>query len=80
MSVITIRLPDQLLRDLENSAHAIHMPRAEYIRHAIEHMNDEVKNKERTAQLKKASLRVRKESMRINKEFSKIEHDPKDKN
>jgi metal-responsive CopG/Arc/MetJ family transcriptional regulator len=78
MSVITVRLPDKLLHDLDTHAHAIHLQRAEYIRLAIEHMNMTVKNKERIERLKKASLRVRKESMRINKEFSRVEHDPKD--
>lgn len=78
MSVITVRLPDKLLHDLDAHAHAIHLQRAEYIRLAIEHMNRTVKNKERVERLKKASLQVRKESMRINKEFSRIEHDPKD--
>lgn len=78
MSVITIRLPEKLLHDLDTHAHAIHLQRAEYIRLAIEHMNMTVKNKERIERLKKASLKVRKESMRINKEFSRIEYDPED--
>lgn len=78
MSVITVRLPEKLLHDLDTHAHAIHLQRAEYIRLAIEHMNMTVKNKERIERLKKASLQVRKESMRINKEFSRVEHDPKD--
>jgi metal-responsive CopG/Arc/MetJ family transcriptional regulator len=78
MSVITVRLPDKLLHDLDTHAHAINLQRAEYIRLAIEHMNMTVKNKERVKRLKKASLQVRKESMRINKEFSRIEHDPED--
>jgi len=78
MSVITIRLSEKLLHDLDTHAHVIHLQRAEYIRLAIEHMNMTVKNKERIERLKKASLQVRKESMRINKEFSRIEHDPED--
>jgi metal-responsive CopG/Arc/MetJ family transcriptional regulator len=78
MSVITVRLSDELLHDLDTNAHTIHLQRAEYIRLAIEQMNMTVKNKERVERLKKASLQVRKESMRINKEFSRIEHDPKD--
>lgn len=78
MSVITVRLPEKLLRELDNYANVIHLPRAEYIRRAIESLNNEVKQKKRAEQLKKNSLRVRKESMRINKAFSKIEHDPKD--
>lgn len=78
MSVITVRLPDKLLHDLEGYARASHLPRAEYIRRAIEHMNAEVRKNERAAKLKKASLRVRKESMDVNKEFDRIEHDPED--
>ena len=78
MSVVTVRLPDQLLHDLDAYAQAIHLQRAEYIRLAIEHMNMTIKNKERIERLKKASLRVRKESMQINKEFSRVEYDPED--
>lgn len=78
MSVITVRLPEKLLQDLDANAHTIQMQRAEYIRLAIEHMNLTVKNKKRIERLKNASLRVREESMRINKEFGRIEHDPED--
>jgi metal-responsive CopG/Arc/MetJ family transcriptional regulator len=76
MTVISIRLPNTLLHDLDGSAHVLHVPRAEYIRKAIEHMNEEVHNKERKKKLVQSSLRVRKGSMRVNKEFSEIEHDP----
>jgi len=76
MSVITVRIPEKLLHDLDLMAHDIHVPRAEYIRLAIEHLNNEVKNKKRFERLKKISRRVRKESMRINKEFSRTENDP----
>lgn len=78
MSVITVRLPDKLLHDLDANAHHVQLQRAEYIRLAIEHMNMTVKNKKCVERLKQASLRVRKESMRINKEFSRIEHDSED--
>ena len=76
MNVISIRLPDDLLHDLDGSAHILHMPRTVYIRKAIEHMNEEVLNNQRKQKLIKASMRVRKASMRIYKEFSEIEHDP----
>ncbi len=76
MSAITIRLADQSLRDLDYCARSIHLPRAEYIRLAIEQMNHEVKNQQMADRLKKASLRVRKESMHVNKEFGEIENDP----
>lgn len=77
MSIITVRLSDQLLHDLDANAQTIQMHRAEYIRLAIEQMNKAIQNKERIERIKKVSLRVRKNSMQVNKEFSRIEHDPK---
>ncbi len=76
MSVISLRLPDKLLHELDNRAQVLHIQRAEYIRKAIEHMNNDVLNKEREQAIIQASLKVRKDSLRINKEFSDIEHDP----
>lgn len=78
MSVISIRLPDKLLHELDSRAHALRVPRAVYIRKAIELMNEEAFKLERKNKLERASLRVRKENMRINKDFSEIEHDPED--
>ena len=78
MTIVSIRLPEKLLHELDSQAHACHIPRAEYIRRAIEHLNQEVKSKERKQRLMKASLRVRGESMNINAEFSKIEDDTED--
>ena len=78
MSIISIRLTEKLLHELDTRAHACKMPRTEYIRRAIELMNDQVKNKELRKKIIKASLRVRKESMRVNAEFDRIEDDSKD--
>ena len=75
MSVISIRLPEQLLNQLDHMAGILHIQRAEYIRKAIEHMNEEINKSERKEKLIQASMRVREESMRVNKEFSDIEHD-----
>lgn len=75
MSVISIRLPEQLLHELDHMAHFLHIQRAEYIRKAIEYMNESIAQNNRKEKLIQASLRVRNESMRINKEFSEIEHD-----
>ena len=75
MSVISIRLPERLLQDLDHMAHLLHIQRAEYIRKAIEYMNENIIKNQRKEQLIQASLRVRNESMRINKEFSDIEND-----
>ena len=52
MSIVSLRLPDDLLKEAENRARALHIPRAEYIRRAIAVMNDEVlahKRRERLA-------------------------------
>ena len=75
MSVISIRLPDQLLYQLDHMAQYLHIQRAEYIRRAIEHMNQEIDKNKRKEKLIQASLRVRENSMRINKEFSDIDDD-----
>lgn len=75
MSVISIRLPEQLLQQLDHMAQVLHIQRAEYIRQAIERMNEEINKNQRKEKLIQASLRVRDESMRINQEFSDIEHD-----
>lgn len=78
MSLISIRLPEKLLLEVDAKAQQCKIARTEYIRRAIVHMNQEVKNSERRKRLMKASLRVREESMRVNAEFSRIEHDTKD--
>lgn len=75
MSIISIRLPEQLLQEIDSRAQACHMRRASYIRIAIEQMNQHVLNKEKRDRLIKASLKTRKESMKINAEFSRIEDD-----
>jgi metal-responsive CopG/Arc/MetJ family transcriptional regulator len=75
MSVISIRLPDKLLYELDDSAHILHIQRAEYIRKAIEKMNEIVFTNERKNKLIQASLLVRKDSLRVANEFSEIEND-----
>lgn len=77
MTNISIRLPDWLLHEMEMRAHDLHLPRAEYVRKALETMNSEVLRQQRRNRLMEVSRRVRKESMKVNKEFSGIEHDPK---
>jgi metal-responsive CopG/Arc/MetJ family transcriptional regulator len=77
MSVISIRLPEELLGEIDAFAHLLHIPRPKYIRKVIENMNEAVLLQERKDRLIQASLRVRKESMKINAEFEQIENDPK---
>jgi metal-responsive CopG/Arc/MetJ family transcriptional regulator len=78
MTIVTIRLPEKILHEVDLFAQDIHVARAEYIRLAIEQMNDLIKSKKRSERLKAASMLVRKESIRINKEFTRIENDIED--
>lgn len=76
MSTVSIRLPDNLLKEAERHARELHIPRAEYIRRAIESMNAEVIAEQRRRRLMEVSRRVREESMRINAEFAAFEDAP----
>ena len=42
MSTISIRLPNDLLKEADKRARELRIPRAEYVRRAIEHLNAEV--------------------------------------
>jgi predicted DNA-binding protein len=76
MAAISLKLPDELLEVCIRSAKALRIPRAEYIRRAIEHMNNETQARIRAKRLAEASRKVRKESMKVNAEFAAIEKDP----
>jgi metal-responsive CopG/Arc/MetJ family transcriptional regulator len=76
MTTISLRLPDNLLREVEERAGDLHVPRAEYVRRALERMNREVLQQKRRTRLMEISLRVREESMNVNAEFSEVEHEP----
>jgi metal-responsive CopG/Arc/MetJ family transcriptional regulator len=76
MTTVSIRLPDDLLKETDKRAHGLHIPRAEYIRRAIESLNAEVAAKHRRRRIMEVSRRVRDESMRVNAEFSAIEDAP----
>ena len=76
MSLISVRLPDELLQQTKLRSQALHMSPANYIRKAIMQMNEEILIQQQKQQLIKASLKVREESMAVNAEFSQVEHDP----
>ncbi len=75
-SLVSVRINEELLQAMKANAHQLHLSQTEYIRKAIELMNDETQRRERKKRLKNASLLVRKESMKVNAEFSEIEDDP----
>jgi metal-responsive CopG/Arc/MetJ family transcriptional regulator len=77
MTTVSIRLPDDLLKETENRAKTLHIPRAEYIRQAITAMNHEILTQKRRERLMKTSQRVSAESMKVNAEFDAIESIPR---
>lgn len=73
MSTISIRVPDQLLKETEERAKSLDLPRAAYVRLALEAMNHSALEKARAKHLMEVSRKVRGESMRVNAEFDAIE-------
>jgi len=78
MSALTVRLPHQVIDEVDNRAKKLHITRSEYIRKSIENMNKQLQQEERKNKFIRISNLVRKESMVVNSEFSKVEHEPKD--
>jgi predicted transcriptional regulator len=76
MTSLSLRLPDELLHDVDDFARQMHIPRAEYVRKALEQMNMAVAAKRRRTRLMETSLRVRMESMKINAEFNAVDESP----
>ena len=76
MTSLSLRLPDELLHDVDDFARQLHIPRAEYVRKALEQMNMTVAAQRRRTRLMEASLKVRMESMKINAECSVLEDAP----
>lgn len=76
MNMVSMRLPDELLREVDKRAAELDIPRTEYIRRAILAMNRALEDVKRRDRLKRASLRVRAESMKVNAEFAAIERAP----
>jgi len=76
MESISLKLPQELLETSDRCARALGIPRAEYIRRAVERMNRETEARTRAGRIAAASRKVRKESMRVNAEFARIEREP----
>jgi len=76
MNAISMRLPDDVLRELDRRAAQLKLSRTEYIRAAVRALNRAVDEKNRKARIRSASLRVRGESLKVNAEFARIEHAP----
>lgn len=76
MASVSIRLPKSLLAEADRRAKALNIPRAEYIRRAIEAENKAMRGQEARRRLVRASRRVRQSSLRVNAEFAAIEDAP----
>jgi metal-responsive CopG/Arc/MetJ family transcriptional regulator len=76
MESISLKLPEDLLKASDRCARALGIPRAQYIRRAVEQMNRETESRARAERISQASRRVRKESMRVNAQFAAIERKP----
>ena len=74
-ALVSIRMNDALFETMRQMAAILHLSQTDYIRQAIERMNNETNRQARTQRLQHVSLKVRNESMKINAEFSDIEHD-----
>jgi metal-responsive CopG/Arc/MetJ family transcriptional regulator len=76
MTTVSLRLPDNLIKEADRRARDLRVPRAEYIRRAIVALNAQVMAEQRRRRIMEASRRVRGESMRVNAEFDTIEDVP----
>jgi Arc/MetJ-type ribon-helix-helix transcriptional regulator len=73
MGLITLRLPEELLKKTDALAEKERLSRAEYVRKALEKMNRSMMAERIGRQIKKASRKVRAESMKVNAEFAMVE-------
>lgn len=74
MTAFSLRLPEDLMKEVDSRAKLLHLPRSEYVRLAISRMNRELAAEERRKRLQSVSARVRDESMRICTEFDVVEY------
>jgi metal-responsive CopG/Arc/MetJ family transcriptional regulator len=73
---ITVNIPDKIITQADKNASILHIKRSEYIRKALENLNNQILKNEKYARLLYLSNLVRDESMNINKEFEEVEHEP----
>lgn len=73
---ITVNIPDNIITQADKNASILHIKRSEYIRKALETLNNQISKNEKYARLLYLSSLVRDESMNVNREFEEIEHEP----
>ena len=76
MTTVSLRLPENLIKEADKRARELRIPRAEYIRRAIVTLNTQLSTEQRHRRMMEVSRRVRGESVRVNAEFDAIEDAP----
>ncbi|MBY0581253.1 MAG: CopG family transcriptional regulator [Rickettsiales bacterium] len=76
MPILTIRLPDKILHEVDLKSRSLHVSKNAYIQKAINNLNEQINSDIKRKRLIKASQEVRSNSMEVNNEFSVIENDP----
>jgi len=75
MSLVTIRISEELMNKTNQIARSLKVSRNEYIKKSILTMNESVNQQEIKIQLTKSSKLVRNNSMQVNKDFDEIEYE-----
>lgn len=73
---ISINIPDNIIIQADKNANILHIKRSEYIRKALENMNNQISKYQKYERLLHLSNLVRDESIDVNKEFEEIEYEP----
>jgi predicted DNA binding CopG/RHH family protein len=75
MTVITIRISEDIMATVKIMSDNLGVSNGEYIRRAIVHMNKTLEDEAKKEQLIRASYLVRENSMEVNAEFDGIIHE-----
>ena len=78
MEMLSLQMPEELLKTIRQCAKSLYVSRSTYIRRAIERMNRQTQAQLRAKREAEASKKVRKESLRVNREFAAIEQAPEE--
>ncbi len=75
---ISLNLPEDLLVASGRYSAALRLTRAEYIRKAVEQLNQQIDAELRSRRMRQASLKCREADLKVNAEFAAMEHDFED--
>ncbi len=78
MKSISLNLPDEILDAASRYSATLSLPRAEYIRRAVDRMNRHVEADLRAQRMREAAEKCCEEDRKVNAEFAAAEPDIKD--